>query len=62
MRTFSASLALWGESTSDQWIPLTKASDVELQFLIWSVPEQTDEQAIEMLVIWDAITLIMMSL
>ena len=34
------SCPLWGESTSYQRVPLTKASDVELCFL-WSAPEQT---------------------
>ena len=51
---------LWGESTSHWWIPLTKASDMELLF--WSVPKQTVVQTIDTLVIWDAITLIMTSL
>ena len=50
---------LWGEFTSHWWIPLTKASDAELWRLLWSVPEQRVEQAIETLVIWDAIVLIM---
>ena len=53
---------LWGESTSDQWIPLTKASDSELWCFLWSAPEQTVEQTNEMPVIWDAIVLIMTSL
>ena len=53
---------LRGESTGHRWIPLTKASDAELWYFLWSVPEQTAEQTIEMLVIWDAITLIMTSL
>ena len=52
---------LWGEFTSDRWIPLTKASDTELWYFIWSAHEQTDEQTTEKLVIWDAIALIMMS-
>ena len=47
---------LWGESTSNRWIPLIKFSDV------WSAPEQTAEQTIETPVIWDAVTLIMTSL
>ena len=50
---------LWGEFTGDRWIPLTKASDAELFF---DLPEQTIEQTIERLVIWDAIALIMTSL
>ena len=52
----------WGELTGHQWIPLTKASDVELWCFLWSSPEQTVEQTIETLVIWDAITPIMTSL
>ena len=32
---------LWGESTGHRWIPLTKASGVELWCFLWSVPEQT---------------------
>ena len=53
---------LWGESTDQQWIPLTKANDVEIWCFLWFAPEQMVEQTIEMLVIWDAITLIMKSL
>ena len=34
---------LWGESTGHIWIPLTKASDVELCYFL-SAPEQTVEQ------------------
>ena len=53
---------LWGESTSHWWIPLTNASDTELWHFLWSVSEQTVEQTIGTLVIWDAVALIMMSL
>ena len=53
---------LWGESTSHQWIPFTNASDAELWCFRWSPPEQTVEQTLETLVIWDAIALIMRSL
>ena len=53
---------LWGEFTGHRWIPLTKASDAELWCFPWSAPEQTVDQTIETPVIWDAITLIMMSL
>ena len=35
---------LWGESTSHWWIPLTKASAVEIWYFLWSVPEQTVAQ------------------
>ena len=34
---------LWGKSTGHRWIPLTKGSDVELWYLLWSAPEQTVE-------------------
>ena len=46
----------------DRWIPLTMASHAELWCFLWSAPEQTIEQTIEPLVIWDAIELIMTSL
>ena len=52
---------LWGETTSDWWIPLTKAIDAEHWCFLWSALEQTVEQTIETLVIWD-IALIMKSL
>ena len=50
------------DSTGQRWISLTKASDTELWFFLWSTPKQTVQQAIETLVIWDAISLIMTSL
>ena len=53
---------LWGESTGDWWIPLTKARDTELWSFLWSAPEQTLEQTIERPVIWEAIALIITSL
>ena len=53
---------LWGESTGHWWIPLTKASDVELWYFLWYVQEQSIEQTIETPVILDAIALIMTSL
>ena len=49
---------LWGESTRDRWIPLTKASDTEHWCFLLSVPEQTVEQTNETPVIRDTITLI----
>ena len=52
---------LWGESIDDRWIPLTKASDVELWCFL-SMPEQTVEQTLETPVIWDATALNMTSL
>ena len=47
---------------SQRWIHLTKASDAELWYFLWSAPEQTDEQTLETPVIRDAIELIMKSL
>ena len=38
METFSALLALCGESTAHRWIPRTKASDAELWCFLWSAP------------------------
>ena len=52
-------LALYEESTLHRWIP---RSDAELLCILWSAPEQTVEQTLETLVIWDAIALIMTSL
>ena len=52
---------LCGEFTGHRWIPLTNPSDAELWCFLWSVPEQTAEQTIETLVIWDEIGLIMTS-
>ena len=56
---FRVSGPLCGEFTGDRWIPLTKASDAKLWCFLWSTPEQTVEQTIEMQVIWDAIALIL---
>ena len=42
-----------------RWIPLTKASDVELWCFLWSTPEQRVEQTVETPVTGDAIALIM---
>ena len=53
---------LCGEFTDHWWIPLTKSSDTELWCFLWSVTEQTFEQTIKALVIWDAIMLITTSL
>ena len=53
---------LRGESTSHQWIPLTKVSDAELWCFLWSATEQTVEQTIQMPVIWDTTGFIMTSL
>ena len=56
---FRVAGSLWWEFTGDRWIPLTKASDGELWYFLWSTPEQTVEQTIDTLVIWDATVLIM---
>ena len=62
METFSVLLSLCdGNSPVTGEFPLTKASDAELWCFCWSAPEQTVEQIIEMLVIWEAVVLIMMS-
>ena len=44
------------------WIPLTKASDVELRCFPWSAPEHTVEQTTETPVTWDDISLIITTL
>ena len=63
METFSlVTDPLWGEFTGHRSIPFTKASDAELWWFLWSAPEQTIEQTIGTLVIWNAIVLIMTSL
>ena len=36
-----------------RWIPLTKASDAEFFFFIWSASAQTTEQTIKTPVIWN---------
>ena len=46
---------LWGESSCDRWIPLTKAGDTELWCFLWSAPEQTVKKTIKTPVIWDAV-------
>ena len=53
---------LCGEFTGRRWILLTKASDAELWCFLWSANEQTVEETIVRLVMWDAIALIMTSL
>ena len=50
-----------GNSPRHRWIPRIRASDAELCCFLWSAPEPTVEQAIETLVIWDAIELIITS-
>ena len=53
--TFRVTGPLCGEFTGHRWIPFTKASDVELWCILSSAPEQTLEQTIERLMIWEAI-------
>ena len=48
-----------GEFTGHRWTPLTKACDAELWCYLLGAPEETVEETIETLVIWDAIALIM---
>ena len=36
---------LWGESTDDQWIPLTKASDAELWRFLWTTDWANNREA-----------------
>ena len=52
---------LWGESAGHRWIPLRKASGVELWSSLWSVPERMVEQTIETPVIWEVNALILTS-
>ena len=59
---FSVTGPLCGESTSHQWIPLTKVSDAELWCFIWCVPEQTIAQTVEMPAILDPMPLIVRSM
>ena len=60
--TFRISGPLCGEITDYRWIPPTKASDAGLWCCLWCAPKQTAEQAVEMVVIWDALALIVTSL
>ena len=53
---------LWGESYGPRGIPITKASDAEFWWFLWSAPEQMVEQTIETPVIWNFIALIVMLL
>ena len=50
------------EFTGHRWISLTKVSNAEIWYFLWSAPEQTVEQTIETPVIWDVIVPIMTSL
>ena len=42
METFSTLLALCVEFTGHMWIPLTKTSDAELWYFLWSAPWRND--------------------
>ena len=53
--------AEYHRSTGHRWIPLTESSDSEFWCFLWSAYEQTIEQTIETLVIWDTIAFIMTS-
>ena len=59
---FGVSHPLCGEFTAHRWIPLTKASDAELWYFLWSALEQTTALTIETPVICDVIALIMTSI
>ena len=50
------------ELTSHRWIPCKKARDAELWCFLWSVPQETVEQTMEIPVILDAIAFFMASL
>ena len=60
--TFRVTGHLCRELTGPRWIPHTKASDADARRFLWSAPEETVEQTILGLVIWDAIAFIMTSL
>ena len=63
METFSALLALCeGNPPRSPVDSHHKGQWPEASMFLWSAPEQTGEQTIEMLVIWDAGGLIMTSL
>ena len=53
---------LWGEFISHRWIPLTKASDAELWYFLWSGTGQTVGSTNEAPVIWDTMAPIITSL
>ena len=38
---------LWGDSIGHRWNPLRNTSDAELRCFVWSAPEQTVQQTIE---------------
>ena len=63
METFSVLLALCGgNSAVTGEFPSQRPVSWSFEVFRWSAPEQTIEQTIEMLMIWDAIMPIMTSL
>ena len=62
LETFSVLLAFWAGNSPVTSEFLTEASNAELWCFLWYAPEQTVEQTLDTLDIWDAITLIMTSL
>ena len=62
MENFPRYWPLCGEFTDHRWIPLTKGSEAELWYFLWSAPKWMAGQTIARLVIWDAIALIVTSL
>ena len=48
---------LWVDSTGDRWIPPQWASDAELWCFLWCKSEHAAEQAVELLVTWETMTL-----
>ena len=53
---------LWGESTGHRWFRRQGQPRGAFIFFLWYAPEQTAEQTVEMLTIWDAMALVMRSL
>ena len=63
METFSALLVFYaGNSTVTGEVPAQRPVALSFDVFLWSAPEQTAEQTIETVMIWDAIALIMTSL
>ena len=63
MKTFSALLAFCaGNSPVTSEFPTQRPVAQSFEVFVWSGPEQTAEQTMETLVIWDVIALIMTSL
>ena len=60
--TFRVAVPLFVEFIRDRWIPLTEPSNAEFWCFLCCASEQTTQQTLEMLVIWDAMVQIMTSL